>query len=253
MLDGIMRAALASLTLVVTVGAAYAGVTRDTLWVVTRTCVAAQATFGKPFPCLHVDLGSHDRPGFAVLKAPLLKTEVVVMPTDRIAGLEDHSLQTASGASYWRAATEARHFVTDALRGWIDISDLAFAVNSQGGRSQDQLHIHIDCVQPAVRATLRANTRVFTSEWRPLPFSLERQRYYGKFIPAAALNGLNPFAQLTRLPGPHDLDATSFAMVSTSPGDPADGAYLLAYRSGDSHAEWLLDHDCALASKTAAQ
>jgi CDP-diacylglycerol pyrophosphatase len=236
-----------------TAGAAYAGVTRDALWVVTRTCVAAQATFGKPFPCLRVELGSHDRPGFAVLKAPLLKTEVVVMPTERIAGLEDRSLRKASGASYWRAAMEARHFVTDALRGRIDASDLAFAVNSQGGRSQDQLHIHVDCVQPAVRATLRGNAGVFASEWRPLPFLLERQRYYGKFIPAAALSDLNPFAQLASLPGPHNLHATSFAMVGTSPGDPAEGAYLLAYRSNDSHAEWLLDHDCALAGKTAAQ
>ncbi|GEP08757.1 CDP-diacylglycerol diphosphatase [Methylobacterium gnaphalii] len=247
-----MRAALASLALVVTAGTAYAGVTRDTLWVVTRTCVAAQATFGKPFPCLHVDLGGHDQPGFAVLKAPLLKTEVVVMPTARIVGLEDRSLRQTSGAAYWRAATQARHFVTDALQGRLDISDVAFAVNSQGGRSQDQLHIHLDCVQPAVRATLRANATAFTSEWHPLPFPLERERYYGKLVPADALDGLNPFAELARLPGLHDLRATSFAMVSTSPGDPAQGAYLLAYRAADSHAEWLLDHDCALAGKTAA-
>lgn len=248
-----MRAALASLALVVTAGAAYAGVTRDTLWVVTRTCVAAQATFGKPFPCLRVDLGSHDRPGFAILKAPLLKTEVVVMPTDRIAGIEDRSLRKASGAAYWRAAAEARHFVTDALKGRLDTSDVAFAVNSQGGRSQDQLHVHLDCVRPTVRAALRAHSGIFTADWRPLPFLLGGERYYGKLIPADALDRLNPFEQLAHLPGPHDLRATSLAMISTAPGDPVPGAYLLAYRAGDSHAEWLLDHDCALAATTAAQ
>ena len=125
-----MRAALASLALAVAAGAAYAGVTRGALGVGTRTCVAAQATFGKPFPCLHVDLGGHDQPGFAVLKAPLLRTEVVVMPTERIVGLEDRSLRRASGAVYWRAATEARHFVTDALQGRLDISDVAFAASA---------------------------------------------------------------------------------------------------------------------------
>lgn len=252
MVDSVMRAAFVSLALIVTAGAAYAGVTRDTLWVVTRACVAAQAAFGKPFPCLRVDLGGHDRPGFAVLKAPLLKTELVVMPTDRIAGLEDHSLRKPSGGAYWQAAMSARQSVADALHGRLDISDVALAVNSEGGRSQDQLHIHLDCVKPAVRATLRAHASAFTGEWRPLPFPLEGERYYGKRIPAEALDGLNPFAQLAHLPGPHDLQSTSLAMVSTSPSDPAPGAYLLAYRAGNSHAEWLLDHDCALASKTAA-
>lgn len=242
-----MHSMIAALVLLAGVGTAAAGVTRDTLWVVTRTCVAAQGTFGKPFPCLHVDLGSARSPGFAVLKAPLLKTEVVVMPTTKIVGLEDMSLRSAAGASYWRAAMVARHYVTDALHDRLALRDVGMAVNSHGGRSQDQLHIHLDCVRASVRNALTAQAGGFTSRWKPLPIPLERQRYYGKLIPAKALDTVNPFAELADLPGPRDLRATSLAMVSTSPGDPEPGAYLLAYRAGDSHAEFLLDHDCALA------
>lgn len=248
-----MRAAIASLVLLAAVSAAAAGVTRDTLWVVTRTCVAAQSTFGKPFPCLRVDPGSAENPGFAVLKAPLLKTEVVVMPTAKVVGLEETSLRGPAGAAYWRAAMEARLHVTEALKGRLDRRDVAMAVNSRGGRSQDQLHIHLDCVRPAVRAALHANAGTFTGEWRPLPFPLEDERYYGRLIPAAALDGLNPFAELARLPGPHDLRRTSLAMVDTAADDPVQGAYLLAYRAGDSHAEWLLDHHCTMADATAAR
>lgn len=248
-----MRAALASLVLLVVASAAVAGVTRDTLWVVTRTCVAAQSTFGKPFPCLRVDLGTAETPGFAVLKAPLLKTEVVVMPIAKVVGLEDASLRSAAGAAYWRAAVDARHHVTDALNGRLDLRDVAMAVNSWGGRSQDQLHIHLDCVRPAVRAALHSHAGAVTGGWRLLPVHLEGVRYYGKMIPAAAMDDLNPFAELWHLPGAHDLRRTSFAVIGTSPDDPVQGAFLLAYRAGDSHAEGLLDHDCALAGKVAAQ
>lgn len=248
-----MRAVLASLVLLAATGAAVAGVTRDTLWVVTRACVAAQSTFGKPFPCLSVDLGGADKPGFAVLKAPLLKTEVVVMPVAKVVGLEDPSLRGPTGNAYWRAAVKARFHVTDALKGGIALQDVGMAVNSRGGRSQDQLHIHLECVRQDVRAALRAHTGAFGRDWRPLPFPLVGQRYYGKLIPAAALDGLNPFAELARLPGPHDLRRTSVAMVGTSADDPVQGAYLLAYRAGDSHAERLLDHDCTLAGKTTAR
>ncbi len=248
-----MRAALASLVLVVAASAAVAGVTRDTLWVVTRTCVAAQATFGRPFPCLRVDLGGAEMPGFAVLKAPLLKTEVVVMPITKVAGLEDISLRSTVGAAYWRAAVASRHYVTDALNGRLDLRDVAMAVNSRGGRSQDQLHIHLDCVQPAVRAALRSQAGLLTHTWRPLPVPLEGDRYYGKLVPAAALDGLNPFAELAHLPGLHDLRRTTVAMVVTSADDPVQGAHLLAYRAVDGHAERLLDHDCALAGGPAAR
>ncbi|GJD84443.1 CDP-diacylglycerol diphosphatase [Methylobacterium haplocladii] len=248
-----MRAALASLALLVVAGAAAAEVTRDTLWVVTRTCVAAQSTFGKPFPCLRVDLGNAATPGFAVLKAPLLKTEVVVMPIAKIVGLEDMSLRSAAGAAYWRATMGSRHYVTDSLNGRLDLRNVGMAVNSRGGRSQDQLHIHLDCVQPAVRAILRSHAGAFTREWSLLPFPLEHERYYGRMIPETALEDLNPFAALAHLPGSHDLRRTSFALIETSADDPVRGAYLLAYRAADSHAERLLDHDCALAAKTAAR
>ena len=233
--------------------AAVAAVSRDVLWVVTQSCVVAKRTTGRAFPCLTVELGTASEPGFAVLKSPLLKTEVVVMPTDTVVGIEAPSLQTAAGAAYWRAALGARHFVTDALRGRLALSDVAMAVNSQGGRSQDQLHIHLDCVQPTVRAALRNHASAFGAAWAPLPFDLAGDRYWGMRIGAGDLDRLNPFALVAQLPGPRSLRRTSFAVVGTSPDDFNPGAYLLAYRAPDSHAEWLLDHGCRLASPSAAE
>ncbi len=55
----------------------------------------------------------------------------------------------------------------------------AWRVNSIYGRSQDQLHIHIDCIKPAVGAALHAhasaiglNGRHFQFRWRANRISL---------------------------------------------------------------------------------
>ncbi|WP_336488906.1 CDP-diacylglycerol diphosphatase [Methylobacterium nigriterrae] len=248
-----MRALLLSLLLATLATAAAAAISRDMLWVVTSSCVTAKRVVGRPFPCLDVRLGSDGEPGFVVLRAPPARTEVVVVPTDRIAGLEVEALRAAPGAAYWQAALAARHYVTDALKGGLALADVAMAVNSQGGRTQDQLHIHLDCVQPAVREALRMHAASFGPAWAPLPFSLAGKRYFGLRIGAEAASRFNPFESLARLPGPAGLRRTSLAVVSTPPGSADPGFFVLAHRAPYSEAETLLDHDCAIAADGAGR
>lgn len=227
---------------------AVADPTRDVLWVALQTCVIAKKAAGRTFPCLAVDLGTDRQPGSAVLRAPGQRTHTVVMPTRPVVGLEAPDLQHADGTAYWRAARAARHYVTDALKDAVPVGAVGMAVNSVGGRSQDQLHIHLDCVRPGVRAVLRSHAGAVGDGWSLLPVDLENDRYYAMRVPAAQADDLNPFAALSRLPGRFDLRHTTVAAISVSPEDSAEGFYLLAYRAGDAHAERLLDHTCAIVS-----
>lgn len=222
---------------------------RDVLWAALKTCVLAKRLANRTFPCLSVDLGDADRPGSAVLRAPGEPTHSVVMPTDTVAGLEAPVLRGPRGAAYWRAALAARPLVSDVLKGKLSPAEVALAVNSARGRSQDQLHIHLDCLKPSVLKAVRAHGRQVRHTWSRFPVPLAGDRYYALRVPEAEAAQFNPFAALHTLPGARpDLHRTSFAALATPPGDPEPGYILLAYRAPSASAEDVMDHSCRLAA-----
>ena len=221
---------------------------RDVLWVALQGCVLAKKAAGRSFPCLAVDLGDAARPGTAVLRAPGQPTHTVVMPTDSDSGIEASVLQGPRGAAYWRAALAARHYVSDALQGRLPASAVGLEVNSVGGRSQDQLHIHLDCMRRSVVAALKAHGDAVGESWAPFPVPLEEVPYVAMRVPADAMAAFNPFAALARVPGWQGrLHDASFAAVEADPGDPRGGMILLAYREPEASAEYLMDHSCRMA------
>lgn len=225
---------------------------RDVLWAALKTCVLAKRLANRTFPCLSVDLGDGERPGTAVLRAPGEPTHSVVMPTDTVAGLEASVLRGPRGAAYWRAALAARPFVADVFKGRLSPAAVGLAVNSARGRSQDQLHIHLDCLRPSVLAALKAHGRQIHRRWSRFPVPLAGDRYFALRVPEAEAEGFNPFAALHGLPGTRpDLHNTSFAAVATQPGDPEPGYLLLAYRAPKASAEDVMDHSCTVADRGA--
>lgn len=222
---------------------------RDVLWVALQGCLLAKKAAGRSFPCLAVDLGDGGaRPGTAVLRAPGQPTHTVVMPTDSVSGIEAPVLQGPQGAAYWRAALAARHYVSDALQGRLAPSAVGLEVNSVGGRSQDQLHIHLDCMRRSVVAALKAHGDAVGERWAPFPVPLEEVPYVALRVPADAVPAFNPFAALARVPGwQGHLHDASFAAVEADPGDPRGGMILLAYREPEASAEYLMDHSCRMA------
>ena len=56
--------------------------------------------------------------------------------------------------NYWAQAWHARRYVDQRAGRVLGRDELSLAINSVYGRSQDQLHIHIECIKPAVRAAL---------------------------------------------------------------------------------------------------
>ena len=246
------RALLAALLAAVTVASPASAApdpSRDVLWAALKTCVLAKRLANRTFPCLSVDLGDGDRPGSAVLRAPGEPTHSVVMPTDTVPGLEAPVLRGPRGTAYWRAALAARPLVSDVLKGRLTPAEVGLAVNSARGRSQDQLHIHLDCLKPSVLKAVRAHGRQVRHTWSRFPVPLAGDRYYALRVPEAEAAQFNPFAALHTLPGARpDLHRTSFAALATPPGDPEPGYILLAYRAPSASAEDVMDHSCTVAA-----
>jgi CDP-diacylglycerol pyrophosphatase len=226
---------------------------RGLLWRVVQTCVLNARITGASFPCLDVNIAKGVDNGFAVVRAPLETTHVVVVPTRRVEGVEHAGLQDAGTENYFADAWQARHFVSERAPKPLHRDDLGLALNSRQGRSQDQLHIHIDCLQTSVRNALKAHaTDIHAGAWSRLSFDLHGDRYWATKLKSADLSDVNVFRLVAE--GLHVAEADRFkvtiVVAGTSLDKGEDGFYLLALvaknpRSSQGHGEFLLDHACA--------
>lgn len=221
---------------------------RGVLWRVVQTCTLNQQTTGSPFPCLKVDLGG----GFAVLRAPFRQTHVVIMPTARVVGIEDPGLRRPDGPAYFADAWAARHFVQEELKRPLAVDDFGLAVNSRYTRSQDQLHIHIDCTDRRVKRELASRVPTIpTDHWQADGFTYLGQSYWTRRIDKPTLQGVDVVGLVDEIaPLRAHPERVSIALLGAKLPDGGDGFVVLAGQSivrrggAQSTGEDLLDHDC---------
>jgi CDP-diacylglycerol pyrophosphatase len=210
----------------------------NALWhIVGGQCVPDEARNHSPAPCAEVDLPG----GYAVLKDIVGDTQFLLIPTTRVSGIESPEILAPSAPNYWQAAWQARHFVDQRAGRELPREDISLAINSVEDRSQNQLHIHIDCVRPDVQAALRQYGDTIGTRWTPFPVKLAGHDYTAIRIDQPDLARANPFLLLADgIPGAR-ADMGRYTLVVV--GQP-DGFVLLA---GHGWGEGLQDHACALA------
>jgi CDP-diacylglycerol pyrophosphatase len=193
--------------------------------------------------------------GYAVLKDLVGATQFLLIPTARIAGIESPALLAPAAPNYFENAWESRTYVDDVLGRALPRDDFSLAINSAYGRTQNQLHIHIDCVRADVRDALRGHEAAIGYRWAPLDIPLAGHRYMAVRVAGDQLSRTNPFKLLAdgvagarEDMGRHTLVVVGAVFSNGRPGfivldDHADAAI------GDrASGEELQDHACAIAS-----
>lgn len=222
------------------------------LWrIVHDQCEPDQAAHANPAPCALVSLAGGEAHGFVVLKDRDGASQYLIMPTAKITGIEDPAVLAPDAANYFADAWDQRDRVGQRLGRPVARTGLSIAVNSLYGRSQDQLHLHLDCVDSRVRAALAADAAV-SSDGRWTRLMLKGHAYRVRWLDDAALAGANPFKLLAdSQPGARQaMGGWTLALVGAERPDGAQGFYLLADRvnlvAGDhGSAEELQDHACS--------
>jgi CDP-diacylglycerol pyrophosphatase len=184
---------------IVLLGAAGSGHTADpdALWkLVHDKCVPGQEQKGDPVPCALVDLREGDAKGYVVLKDLGGATQYLLIPTARVAGIESALLLAPEAPNYFADAWRERSYTERAAQDPLPRQALSLAINSAFGRSQNQLHIHIDCIRADVRAVLQRQLAVIGDSWGPLSEPLAGHHYRAMRVLADALDGANPFKLL---------------------------------------------------------
>ncbi|CAB3794015.1 CDP-diacylglycerol diphosphatase [Pararobbsia alpina] len=218
----------------------------NALWnIVSKQCVPQANDPSAHNACAYVDLAG----GYAVLKDIRGVGQHLLIPTEKISGIDSPRLEQPGLPNYWRDAWEARVYVERSLHTSLPPEDIGLAINSASGRSQNQLHIHIDCMQPEVVAALSAQRASIGESWRELDVPLEGHRYRARLITDGTLRDTDPFALLvadTRARGESMADQT-LLLTGTTLADGKPAFILLndhVHGLDRGSAEELLDHDC---------
>jgi CDP-diacylglycerol pyrophosphatase len=237
--------------LLVVLLSAVASVTRadpSKLWhIVHDRCVPDQTQHQNPAPCTAVDLAG----GYAVLRDIIGNTQFLLIPTARVGGIEDAAVLAPNAPNYFADAWAARHDVDHRAGHPLPREDFLLAINSIYGRTQDQLHIHIDCIRPGVRAALTDHQAAIGPEWTRFPVLLRGHAYRAMRVTRADLGDINPIRLLAGTVPQAEIRLHTLALAgATFGGRPGfvllDGhADLLAANRGSG--EELEDHDCAVA------
>lgn len=222
----------------------------DALWkIVHRNCVpAAEAGKGSGI-CARVDPAA----GWALLKdnSPEKPQQYLLIPTARVTGIEDKAVLAPHAPDWFADAWAARDLVAQRLGRKFGRSWVILAINSPTARTQEQLHIHVGCVRPGVRAALATRAGMPVDVWSAPDFLYGQHPYRVMRALGRELVRPTPFQRLAELPTARaDMGGYSLAVVGARFGTEP-GFYLLATAANPEHgnpagAEELMAPACEL-------
>lgn len=171
---------------------------RTTLWHIVKTSCIPAAQSGKTGRCAEVSLSNNSDAGYVVLKDRNGPLQYLLMPTKRVSGIEDPFLLTPVAPLYWAEAWRAKR--------WMDVSNgkpvpreaVSITVNSEWGRSQNQLHLHISCVRSDLKSFLRSKPESNNDSWTSIPGGWMGHPYEVRKLMAATLDGQDLFKDVAK-------------------------------------------------------
>jgi CDP-diacylglycerol pyrophosphatase len=245
MLHFLRKTLVFSLAVLVGGCASLAASNPNALWeIVNGQCVPAEQSTGKPGVCTNVDLTKR----YAILKDIVGNTQFLLIPTDRVTGIESPEILQPDAPDYWVDAWDSRHYVDERAKVQLPDNQIGLEINSKFRRSQSQLHIHIDCMRADIVAALAPYRDNVLNMWRPA--TLDGQRY--RVMRVANLSAENnPFQVVARDHPGSDQMAEQTILVTSAGPTTKDGWLIvnsaLNIDDGSGTAEPLLDHQCMIA------
>lgn len=219
----------------------------DALWqIVSRQCVPNQQQSQRPAPCQQVNLPQ----GYVLLKDRVGELQYLLIPTAKITGIESPALLSPQTPDFFSFAWQHRTLLSRKFGADIPNSYLSLAINSEYGRTQNQLHIHLSCLRNDVRQTLLDQQSQLRTAWQPL--TLANHPYWVRTLTEKELANPTLFKRISvELPGgAQEMGHRGVALTALG-----DGRLVVMVIERDglrgilASAEELQDHDCAAISK----
>ncbi|MGF6724303.1 CDP-diacylglycerol pyrophosphatase [Paraburkholderia sp. GAS41] len=218
----------------------------DALWkIVGGQCVPEARAMGRPGQCTSVNLAEH----YAILKDIFGSTQHLLIPTERVTGIESPSILDADAPNYWADGWASRKVVEASLKQPLSAGQFGLEINSKFRRSQQQLHIHMDCMQMTIIAALAPYRHLPPNHWHWATIGGARYR----IMRVTSLSQQDdPFRLVARdHPDPQAMATQTILVTGAGPSVDQEGWLVLNsgldVENGSGTAEGLLDHACRLA------
>ncbi|MBV4414236.1 CDP-diacylglycerol diphosphatase [Enterobacteriaceae bacterium YMB-R22] len=208
-------------------------------------CVPNVQRHGNPAPCARVNLAA----GYMVIKDRHGWLQFLLMPTQRINGVESPLLLDARTSNYFWLAWQARALMSERRGRSVPDAAISLSINSRLGRTQDHLHIHISCLRKDVRERLNRSVPGPGSRWLPLPGAVNGHDYLMRRVSAEELTRYSPFMMLAKELPEAKAHMGRYALALAQ---QPDGSFVLLTTQRNllqrnlAFAEELQDHDCAI-------
>lgn len=215
----------------------------NALWnIVHGKCVVNTA------PCVSVNKAEH----YAVLKDQRGVAQHLLIPTQRITGIEDRRLLDPATPNFFADAWKEKQAVDSRLPRRMTRDELSLAVNAKSARTQNQLHIHIDCLSIEAHNALAKVVDQVKPQWAPLPVEIAGHHFMAKRVMGRKLRSYNPFIDLAKtLKDPamemaqHNLDVVG-VYFKEGPGFVVLTDVAFPTIKGMAGGEDIQDHDCTI-------
>jgi len=219
----------------------------DALWrILSQECLATEPAQQTNASCVKVDR----QQSYVLFKDRRGPHHDLLMPTYPVAGLESEELGREDVPRFMEMAWAERSRLSQEAGIRIPDDYLSFAINSQWGRTQHHLHIHIACLHPSAYETITQLAPGISFDWAPLAEQIEGSHYIARRISRDAFANVNPIALLNEYLRAEAIPLGNYglAIMQLQDGDfvlLATGMNLLAFDLGS--AGELQDFECALA------
>ena len=151
------------------------------LWRIVHDACEPHAEAGEgPKPCENVNLARGEAEGIAILKDLHGVVQMLAIPTRRITGIEDPQMLAPDAPNVFADAWKAKALLEERLGRPLPRKSVALTINSKWARSQEQLHVHVDCLAKSVAEKLEDYRSALDDRWRAMTVALNGRIYFAR-------------------------------------------------------------------------
>jgi CDP-diacylglycerol pyrophosphatase len=220
---------------------------RDALrHIVQEQCVVNWTQKHDPAPCRRVFLpdSKTESSGYAVLEDRKGGAHYLLIPTQTMAGIDSSELLDPDMPNYFAEAWRARDLITAFVGHEIPRTAVGLAINTAHTRTQDQFHVHIECLRQDVAASLRESAERVGNVWSPV--MVAGSTYQAQRIMGDGLDGANLFELLVNLKPDVRHHMGDYTLVAAGMQFRSGPGFIVLTGTGPT-GELLLDASCVLA------
>ncbi|MGO9623092.1 MAG: CDP-diacylglycerol diphosphatase [Steroidobacteraceae bacterium] len=214
--------------------------------IVQNLCVTNWLQHHNPSPCERVFLvdAKADSTGYALLADPDGGAHYLLIPTQTMTSTDNGELLDPNLPNYFADAWGGRDLLSKVVGHAVPRTDVGLVVATPATRTQNQFHIHIECLRQDVVDSLKATADNVTDVWSPVtvagfPFQAVRLSVQG-------LDGSNAFELVANLSPDARHHVGNYTVVIAGVQFQSGPGFVVLTGTGPS-GDLLLDSDCMVA------